>query len=47
MTKNARFWSSVAVIVAFAAPVWAEGETAATVVATVNGTDITKMMGGP
>ncbi len=41
MTKNARFWSSVAVIVAFAAPVWAEGETAATVVATVNGTDIT------
>ena len=41
MTKNSRFWVSVAVIVSLASPVWAEGETAATVVATVNGTDIT------
>lgn len=41
MTKYVRFWSSVAAIVFLAAPVLAEGETAATVVATVNGTNIT------
>lgn len=39
--KNAGFWSGVAVAVAFALPAHAEGETAATVVATVNGTEIT------
>lgn len=41
MTKMAAFWSGVAVITALGAPVWAEGETAATVVATVNGAEIT------
>jgi peptidyl-prolyl cis-trans isomerase C len=39
--KYAGFWSGVAVAVAFALPAHAEGETAATVVATVNGTEIT------
>jgi peptidyl-prolyl cis-trans isomerase C len=41
MVKRAGFWSGLAVVVALAAPVWAEGETAETVVATVNGTKIT------
>jgi peptidyl-prolyl cis-trans isomerase C len=41
MAKHAGFWSGIAVVAALAAPVWAEGETAATVVANVNGVDIT------
>lgn len=41
MTKHAGFWSGIALVAALAAPVWAEGETAATVVANVNGVDIT------
>lgn len=41
MTKHSGFWAGMAVVVALAAPVWAEGETADTVVATVNGTKIT------
>lgn len=41
MVKRAGFWSGLAVVVTLAAPVWAEGETAETVVATVNGTKIT------
>jgi peptidyl-prolyl cis-trans isomerase C len=41
MVKRAGFWSGLAVVVVLAAPVWAEGETAETVVATVNGTKIT------
>lgn len=41
MAKHAGFWSSVTLVAALAAPVWAEGETAETVVATVNGTKIT------
>lgn len=41
MAKHAGFWSGLAVLAALAAPVWAEGETADTVVATVNGTKIT------
>ncbi len=41
MAKMARFLAGVAVASALAAPVWAEGETAATVIATVNGTEIT------
>jgi peptidyl-prolyl cis-trans isomerase C len=41
MTKKTGFWLGAALIVALAGPVAAEGETAATVVATVNGVDIT------
>lgn len=41
MAKHAGFWSSVTLVAALASPVWAEGETAETVVATVNGTKIT------
>lgn len=45
MAKMAGFWAglagSAAMAAAIAAPVWAEGETGATVVATVNGVDIT------
>jgi peptidyl-prolyl cis-trans isomerase C len=41
MAKMAGFWTSAAVVCALATPLWAEGETAATVVATVNGTEIT------
>jgi len=41
MAKHAGFWSGLAVLAALAAPVWAEGETADTVVATVNGTKLT------
>ena len=41
MAKHAGFWSGIAVLAALAAPVWAEGETADTVVATVNGTKLT------
>jgi peptidyl-prolyl cis-trans isomerase C len=41
MAKHAGFWSGLAVLAVLAAPVWAEGETADTVVATVNGTKIT------
>lgn len=41
MAKHMRLVTAVAASLAFAAPVWAEGETAATVVATVNGTEIT------
>lgn len=41
MTKQAGFWSGIAVVAMLATPALAEGETAATVVATVNGTDIT------
>ncbi len=39
--KHAGLWSAIALITALATPVWAEGETAATVIATVNGTTIT------
>ena len=41
MTKMAGFWSGVALMSSLASPLWAAGETAATVVATVNGTEIT------
>ncbi len=41
MAKMAGFWAGFALTTALAAPVWAEGETAATVVASVNGTQIT------
>jgi peptidyl-prolyl cis-trans isomerase C len=41
MAKMARFLAGVALVTALSAPVWAEGETAATVVATVNGKEIT------
>lgn len=45
MTKQSRFWTSVAMVGAFAAPIalpaLAQDTTADTVVATVNGTDIT------
>ena len=41
MVKRAGFWSGLAMMAVLAAPVWAEGETAETVVATVNGTKIT------
>lgn len=39
--KNAAFWAGLALATALALPAMAEGESAATVVATVNGTDIT------
>ncbi len=41
MTKHLRIFPALAMVAALAAPVWAEGETADTVVATVNGTKIT------
>lgn len=41
MTKHAGFWSVLALATALAGPALAEGETADTVVATVNGTKIT------
>lgn len=41
MAKMAGFWAGVALSGALAAPVWADGETSATVMATVNGTEIT------
>ncbi|MFN3578538.1 MAG: peptidylprolyl isomerase [Tabrizicola sp.] len=41
MTKRSAFWPVVALAAAFSGPAFAEGETADTVVATVNGTKIT------
>jgi peptidyl-prolyl cis-trans isomerase C len=41
MTKYMRVAPVLAMVASLAAPVWAEGETAGTVVATVNGTEIT------
>lgn len=41
MAKMTGFAASLALMAAFALPVWAEGETAATVIATVNGAEIT------
>ncbi len=41
MTKHARLAPILAVMALLAAPAWAEGENASTVVATVNGTQIT------
>lgn len=41
MAKMARFLAGVALVSALSTPLWAEGETAATVVATVNGKEIT------
>jgi peptidyl-prolyl cis-trans isomerase C len=41
MMKQTGLWSTLALVAALASPVWAEGETAATVMATVNGTTIT------
>jgi peptidyl-prolyl cis-trans isomerase C len=41
MTKRSGFWSTLALTVALAGPALAEGETADTVVATVNGVKIT------
>ena len=41
MTKRSGFWSVLALAAALAGPALAEGETAETVVATVNGTKIT------
>jgi peptidyl-prolyl cis-trans isomerase C len=41
MAKMTGFAASLALVAAFALPVWAEGETAATVIATVNGSEIT------
>lgn len=41
MMKRSGFWSALALAMALAGPVLAEGETADTVVATVNGTQIT------
>ena len=41
MMKRTGFWSALALTAVMAAPVLAEGETADTVVATVNGTNIT------
>jgi peptidyl-prolyl cis-trans isomerase C len=41
MMKKAGFWSGIALTVALAAPAFAEGETAQTVIATVNGVEIT------
>ena len=41
MTKHTRFAPVLAMLAALSAPAWAEGETAETVVATVNGTQIT------
>jgi len=41
MTKQAKFWAGTALALVLAMPAWAEDPSAATVVATVNGTDIT------
>jgi peptidyl-prolyl cis-trans isomerase C len=41
MTKRSGFWSTLALTVALAGPALSEGETADTVVATVNGVKIT------
>jgi peptidyl-prolyl cis-trans isomerase C len=41
MMKRTGLFPAFALVAAIAAPAWAEGETAATVVATVNGTQIT------
>lgn len=41
MTKLARLWSGLAVLAVLAGPALAEGETAATVMASVNGVEIT------
>jgi peptidyl-prolyl cis-trans isomerase C len=41
MMKRTGLFPAIALVTAIAAPAWAEGETAATVVATVNGTQIT------
>jgi peptidyl-prolyl cis-trans isomerase C len=41
MAKRSGIWVGALVAMVLAAPVWAEGETAETVVATVNGTKIT------
>ena len=41
MMKHAGVWASLALMAALATPVWAEGETADTVVSTVNGVNIT------
>lgn len=41
MAKHSGFWTGLALATALAAPAWAEGETADTVVATVNGSAIT------
>ncbi|WP_295072120.1 peptidylprolyl isomerase [Tabrizicola sp.] len=41
MTKHSRFWSSLALATLLSGPALAEGETAETVVATVNGVNIT------
>ncbi|MFZ1468964.1 MAG: peptidylprolyl isomerase [Paracoccaceae bacterium] len=41
MAKIAGLWAGFALSAALAAPVWAEGETASTVIATVNGAEIT------
>jgi peptidyl-prolyl cis-trans isomerase C len=41
MMKRTGLFPAIALVTAIAAPAWAEGETAATVVATVNGTPIT------
>ena len=41
MAKKAGMWSGLALVLALSSPAWSEGETADTVVATVNGTAIT------
>jgi len=41
MTKQAKFWAGTALALVLAMPAWAEDPSAETVVATVNGTDIT------
>ncbi|MES2542275.1 MAG: peptidylprolyl isomerase [Pseudomonadota bacterium] len=41
MTKHSRFWSALALATLLSGPALAEGETAETVVATVNGVNIT------
>ena len=41
MAKMTGFWAGLALAATLAAPALAEGENAATVVATVNGTEIT------
>lgn len=41
MLKHMGIWPGLALVAALANPVWAEGETAGTVVASVNGTQIT------
>ena len=41
MMQRATIWSGLALLAALSTPVWAEGETAATVVSIVNGVNIT------